>query len=533
MPTGFDWTQPYASKRSPLLAENVVATSQPLAAQAGLEMLRAGGNAVDAALAAAITLTVVEPCSNGVGSDAFAIVSDGQVLHGLNASGRSPAAWNGEYFAARGGKIPASGWDSVTVPGVVSAWVALCERFGRLEFSRLFGPAIRYAREGFNVSPIIAGHWAHQGRIFAKQYPAFAATFLPGGKPPAAGERFQNPDLAATLEEIAASKNESFYRGALASRIAAASRDAGAALTADDLAEHAPDWVEPLAIKYRDVELHEIPPNGQGIAALIALGILEHFDLAKLAIDVDTPESVHLQIEAMKLAFGEVYAHVGDPEHMSVPPGELLAPARLERLAASLDARGAHDAPWGLRGLGDTVYLAAADANGMMISYIQSNANGFGSGIVVPDTGIALQNRGVGFSLEAGHPNCVAGRKRPFHTIIPGFLTRNGEPLMSFGVMGGPMQPQGHVQMVVRLADFGQNPQAASDAPRWRVEGGRNLLLENTADPKLVEGLEKLGHIVKLSSDISPFGGAQLIHRIEGGYCAGSDHRKDGCAVGF
>jgi gamma-glutamyltranspeptidase/glutathione hydrolase len=527
----FDWSQPYASRRSPLLAGNVVATSQPLASQAGLEMLRIGGNAVDAALAAAITLVVVEPCSNGLGSDAFAIVCDGQVLHGLNASGRSPAAWSPEYFAARGGKIPSTGWDSVTVPGAVSAWAALSERFGRLEFKRLFGPAIRCAREGFHVSPIIAEQWAMQCRAMAEACPAFAETFTVDGRAPLAGERFRCPDMALALEEIAATRGESFYRGDLASKIAAAAQQAGGALSAEDLAEHAPDWVEPVSARYRDVEVHEIPPNGQGITALMALGILNHFDLA--ALGPDSPESVHLQAEATKLAFGQLYAHVGDPEHMPLSAQELLAPERLEELAGAVDAEKAGDAPWGLRSLGDTVYLTAADAAGMMVSYIQSNANGFGSGVVVPGTGISMQNRGVGFVLKAGHPNLVAGRKRPLHTIIPGFLTRGGSPLMSFGVMGGPMQPQGHVQMVVRVVDYGQNPQAASDAPRWRVGGGRNLLLENAADPGLVKGLEARGHAVKLSANIIPFGGAQLIHRAEAGYCAGSDHRKDGCAAGF
>jgi gamma-glutamyltranspeptidase/glutathione hydrolase len=530
-PSPFEWTQPYPSRRSPVLAENVVAASQPLASQAGLEMLRLGGNAVDAALAAAITLTVVEPTGNGLGSDAFAIVCDGQVLHGLNASGRSPAAWSPERFGDEK-EMPRRGWDSVTVPGAVSAWVALSERFGRLDFERLFRPAIGYARSGFPVSPVIAGEWAGAARALGRDFAEFARVFLPEDRAPRAGERFSCPELAETLEEIAATVGESFYRGRLAGEIAGASEAGGGAMTRQDLAEHRADWVEPISVRYRALELHEIPPNGQGIAALIALGILEHFDLA--ALPVDSAGSLHLQIEAMKLAFTEAHARVADPAHMTLAPGELLAPERLAGLAAALKRDRAHDAPWGRRREeGDTVYLAAADSSGMMVSYIQSNYQGFGSGVVVPGTGITLQNRGAGFSLRESHPNRVAGRKRPFHTIIPAFVTGDGRPVMSFGVMGGPMQPQGHVQVMVRLADYGQNPQACSDAPRWRVEGGRRVLIEAGCDPRVVAALEKMGHRVEVKSSALPFGGAQLIHRIEGGYCAGSDHRKDGCAVGY
>ncbi len=530
MTAPFDWKRPYPSGRSPLLARNVVATSQPLAAQAGLAMLRWGGNAVDAALAAATALTVVEPCSNGVGSDAFAIVWDGERLHGLNASGRSPAAWSRERFSGLE-KMPGRDWDSVTVPGAVSAWAALSERFGKLSFAKLFEPAVGYAREGFLVSPTVAGHWAAQGEDLGKRFPDFADAWLRDSRAPRAGQRFVNPALAETLEAIAETGGSAFYRGELAKRMIAASDAGGGVMTREDLYAHRADWVEPLSVPYRGLRLHEVPPNGQGIAALIALGILERFDLAQYP--PDSADSLHVQMEAMKLAFTDVYRHVADPDFMAAPAAELLDPERLAEEARSIDMQAAHDAPWGLRSLGDTVYLTAADESGMMVSYIQSNANGFGSGVVVPGTSISLQNRGVGFSLDEEHPNCVAGGKRPFHTIIPGFVTRDGEPLMSFGVMGGPMQPQGHVQMMVRLADYGQNPQTASDAPRWRAEGGRQISVESGLSGKALKELARRGHAIETVSNPGRFGGAQLIYKLPGGYCAGSDHRKDGCAAGF
>jgi gamma-glutamyltranspeptidase/glutathione hydrolase len=525
----FSWDFPYPSRRMPVLARHVVATSQPLAAQAGLRMLLAGGNAVDAALAAAIALTVVEPTSNGIGGDAFAIVWDGKALHGLNSSGRSPKAWSPQRFAGLEA-MPSLGWDTVTVPGAVAAWEALSGRWGKLPFADLFQPALAYAARGFCVSPITAQRW-QAARALYPQFVEINRAFFPGGRAPQAGDVFRCPAQADTLAAIAESRGEAFYCGPIARKIAVCAAAEGGALTIEDLAAHTADWVEPLAVDYRGATLHEIPPNGQGIAALIALGILRKFDLKRYP--VDSVESLHLQIEAMKTAFGEAFRCVADIDHMPMPPSELLREERLSALAAAIRmdraAQAATQAPEG----GGTVYLTAADESGMMVSFIQSNYIGFGSGIVVPGTGIALQNRGRGFVLAEGHPNQVGGGKRPFQTIIPGFVTRNGRPLMSFGVMGAHMQPQGHVQMMVRIFDHGQNPQAACDAPRWHVAPDGRVELEPGFSPAVAEGLREKGHPVGTNAPTSLFGGGQLIYRLADGYAAASDKRKDGQAVGF
>ncbi|PZX14890.1 gamma-glutamyltranspeptidase/glutathione hydrolase [Palleronia aestuarii] len=525
-----DFGVSYPSRRVPLLAANVVATSQPLAAQAGLSMLASGGNAIDAALAAAITLSVVEPTGNGIGSDAFAIVWDGAELHGLNASGRSPASWTPERFAGAT-EMPQRGWESVTVPGAVSAWVALSERFGALPFEALFAPALNYAQNGFAVSPTIAALWQAGGRTLSGQ-PGFAAHFLPEGRAPRAGERFVNPDLARTLEAIASTKGLAFYEGELAEAIAEDAARHGAALTREDLAAHRCDWCGTISTAFHGVDLHEIPPNGQGIAALIALGLLRGTDIADHA--PDSVEAMHLQIEAVKLALADAERYVADPAAMEVGPGALLDDAYLAERARLIGAE-AGDPGAGAPRDGGTVYLSAADAEGRMVSFIQSNYAGFGSGVVVPRTGIHLQNRGAGFDLAPDHPNVVGPSKRPFHTIIPGFVMRDGRPEMSFGVMGGPMQAQGHVQMVVRTALHGQNPQAASDAPRWRVVACRKVAVEWGMPTEIVEGLAARGHEItrEAPDNAFGFGGAQLVMRGEAGYVAGSDHRKDGCAVGF
>ncbi|MBX9608554.1 MAG: gamma-glutamyltransferase family protein [Gammaproteobacteria bacterium] len=515
---------PYDSRRAPVAADNLVATSQPLAAQAGLDMLRRGGNAVDAALAAAIALTVVEPTSNGIGSDAFALLWDGTRLVGINGSGRAPAQWTLERFAGRT-SMPRTGWDAVTVPGAVSVWVALSDAYGRLPFAELFAPAIHYARDGFAAGPITAHYWRQDLAQFA-DFPEFQRHFGPA---PAAGARVRLPDAARSLEEIAASKGESFYRGDLAARIARAAAAEGGALGLADLAAHRADWVTPIAQPYRDVVLHEIPPNGQGLAAQIALGIL-----ARRAPPArDSVDAMHLQIEAMKLALGAAWEHFADPAAMRLSPEDLLEPGALDRAAARIGPRALPVPPVSLPVSLDTVYLCAADASGMMVSFIQSNFHGFGSGVVVPGTGIALQNRGYGFSLDPAHPNCVAPGKRPFHTIIPGFLTRDGQPLAAFGVMGGHMQAQGHVQMVTRLVDYGQNPQAASDAPRWRVEPDFSVALEASFAPAVAEELAARGHRVVIDAGARGFGGAQIAWRTASGYVGGSDHRKEGAAVGF
>jgi gamma-glutamyltranspeptidase/glutathione hydrolase len=521
---------PYPSRRRVVLAANgAVATAQPLAAAAGLAVLRAGGNAVDAAIATAIALTVVEPVMNGIGSDAFALIWDGAVLHGLNGSGRAPHSWSPVRFAGRSA-MPTEGWESVTVPGAVSAWAAISGRFGKLPFADLFGPAITYARDGFLVSPVIARQWEEQvARLGAE--PGFAEAFLRGGRAPRAGERFRFPEQGDTLEEIARTGGESLYRGRLAERITAFANGAG--LSFDDLASHRPDWVAPASHGYRGHLVHEIPPNGQGLAALIALGILEHVDLA--ADEPDSADSLHLQIEAMKLAFVDTYRYVSDPSTMEWPWPRLLDHDYLRARAGRIDRRRAGSPVPGVPPSG-TVHLAAADAGGMMVSYIQSNYLGFGSGLVVPGTGISLHNRGAGFSLQPGHPNVVGAGKRPFHTIIPAFLTREGRPIMSFGVMGADMQPQGHVQMTVRVIDYGQNPQAAADAPRWRLISGRGIAVEETMPKTIRAGLAEFGHelTVEPLDSVFAFGGAQLILKgADGSYVAGSDPRKDGQAVAF
>ena len=524
------WSTAYPTRRRPTLARNAVSTSQPLAAQAGLRMLLAGGNAVDAALAAAITLTVVEPISNGLGSDAFAIVWDGNELHGVNASGRAPSAWTPDYFAGQK-TVPVRGWNSVTVPGAVSAWVAMSQRFGKLPFESLCAPAIAYAREGFPVSPFIAGRWAQQVPELKVQ-PGFAEAFMPGGRAPNPGEIFRFPDQGASLEKIATSGGEAFYLGELAERIEAHAKANGGAMTRADLAAHTLDWCGTIAQDYRGYTVHEIPPNGQGIVALMALGMLAHFDMA--SHPVDGADSLHLQIEAVKLAFADAWHFVGDPRAMQVKAAELLDPAYLKARAKRIDMKRAQLFSHGRPPSGGTVYLAAADSGGMMVSMIQSNFVGFGSGVVVPGTGISLQNRGSGFSLEPGHANWVAPGKRPFHTIIPGFVTKEGRPVTTLGVMGGNMQPQGHTQVMVRLADYGQNAQSAMDGPRFRFVQGLEINLEPEFPRATVEELARRGHqISQLPEGYMDFGCGQLIWRLEDGYAVASDARRDSLAVGF
>lgn len=524
-----DWSTPYYSNRSPVFARNIVATSQPLATAAGLRVLHDGGNAVDAAIATAITLTVVEPNHNGIGSDAFAIVATGDELHGLNASGRSPAAWHPERFSNHK-SMPSLGWEAVTVPGAVSAWVALSEKFGRLPFERLFVDAIDYANAGYQVGPKSGYFWKLTESRF-KEYGAFVDTFLPDGRAPGIGEVVTLPDHARSLASIAETRGESFYRGALADAMIRDSESHGGAMTLSDLDNHRCDWIKPLAQAYGDHALHEIPPSGQGLMALIALGIVAELDLERFG--VDSTDAVHYQVEATRIAYAEVERHLADIEHMRISPQDLLEPGYLKPRAAEIDAAKANPAPTAMGASPDTVYLTTADADGMMVSMIQSNFRGFGSGIVVPGTGISLQNRGSGFTLEAGHPNQVGGGKRPYHTIIPGFATERGRARMSFGVMGGHMQAQGHLQMMLRIFQYGQNPQTASDAPRWHLREDGVVCLEDGFDEKVAAELAGRGHKVRFNNPEHLFGGAQLIYKMADGYCAGSDHRKEGLAAGY
>lgn len=529
----FNWTNPYPSVRTPLFASNVVATSQPLAAQAGLSMLQKGGNAVDAAIAAAAALTIVEPVSCGLGSDAFAMVWDGDRLHGLNASGTAPAGWTPGYFAKKhGDTIPQRGWDTVTVPGAVAGWVALSKKFGKLPFADLLAPAIRLAARGHLVSPMVQHKWTAAVPILKNQ-PGFAQAFMPHGRAPHVGELFVFADAARTLEKIAQSNGESFYRGELAASMAAYAKEHGGALAQSDLAGYRPEWVAPIEKNYAGCTLHEIPPNGQGIAALIALGILDKLDIARFP--VDSADSLHLQIEAMKLAFADTYRWVADSRYMTdVTPQDLLDDGYLTDRAGLIRLERAGDFAHGTPPRGGTIYLTAADENGMMVSFIQSNYMGFGSGVVVPGTGISLQNRGHGFVLDPAHPNCVAPGKRPFHTIIPGFLTRDGKPQMSFGVMGGNMQPQGHLQTLVRMLSYGQQPQAACDAPRWKVNSGMSVDIESAMQSEVVADLAARGHKIESVADsYMDFGAGQFIWKLADGYVAASDARRDGHAAGY
>lgn len=523
----------YASRRSAVLADNVVATSHPLATQAGLSMLSRGGNAVDAAIATAAALTVLEPTGNGLGSDAFCILWEGETLHGLDSSGAAPAGWTPDRFAGRE-KMPFRGWDSVTVPGAIAAWTELSRRFGKLDFAILLEPAIHYAQDGFIVSPVIGALWQRGAETLSEQ-PGFAEVFIPGGRAPRTGERFANADLARSLRLIAETEGRAFYQGELAERIAACAARHDAALTVADLAAHEPVWCGTLKTCFDDCALHEIPPNGQGIAALMALGMLEHTAVREFG--PDDPQALHLQIEAVKLAFADLHTYVADRRYMTdTTPSDLIDPAYLKRRAALIDPGRAQAHGPGAPKAGGTVYMTTADASGMMVSFIQSNYSGFGSGVVVPGTGISLQNRGAGFTLQDGHPNRVGPRKKPFHTIIPGFLMKNGCPEMSFGVMGGPMQAQGHVQMVLRTQLWDQDVQIAIDAPRWRFVEAAEVACEEALPEKTRAALADLGHEITVEAPGSAFGfgGAQLVQRLKGGgYIAGSDPRKDGQASGY
>ena len=534
---------PYASRRMPVLAPHgVVATSNPLAAQAGLRMLLAGGNAVDAAVAAATVLTVVEPWVNGIGSDAFALVWDGQKLHGLNGSGRAPATHTPELFAKLGhtGRVPNRGWLPVTVPGAPAAWVDLNKRFGRLTIEQVFEPAIDYARNGFPLGPETGFVWALAQRnnlenLKGPEFRGWFETFMPNGRLAKPGDVWTLPDHGDTLERIVRTHGVDFYRGFSARAIASFAAETGGYITQEDLAAHSSTWVEPISASYRGHDVWEIPPNGQGIAALEALSILEGFDMA--STPRDSVESWHRQIEAMKLGFADAHRYVADPDHAAVPVVGLLSSDYVAQRRALIGDK-AMDPDPGDPPRGGTVYLCAADSDGMMVSYIQSNYQGFGSGVVVPGTGISLQNRGHAFSLQPGHPNIVAPGKRPFHTIIPAFLTRNGEPVGPFGVMGADMQPQGHLQMIVNQLDYGMNPQTSLDAPRWRWTGGRDVLIEPGAGRGLIDGLRARGHNVVLADTASQFnangGRGQIIRRLpQGGYIAGSEPRSDGAAVGY
>ncbi|HET7793510.1 MAG TPA: gamma-glutamyltransferase family protein [Rhizobacter sp.] len=535
----FDWTAGYTTQRLPVFGRNIVSTSHPVAAHAGTRMLLKGGNAVDAAIAAAAVMTIVEPVSNGLGSDSFCILWDGHKLHGLNASGRAPQAWTPEYFKKKYGadakSPPVRGWDSVTVPGAVASWVALSERFGKLPFADLLEPAIEIAERGYAVPVVVQQKWAAAVPVLLDQ-PGFAEAFMPHGRAPNVGELFRFAGAARSLKLIAQSKGAAYYGGEIAEAAARHARAHGAAITVEDFAAYRPEWVTPLGKTYGSHTLHEIPPNGQGISALMALGILSNFDLSSMK--VDGVDSQHLQIEAMKLAFADIYRYVSEPASMEVTAEQLLDDAYLASRAKLIDMKRAQDFGAGNPVKGGTIYLTAADESGMMVSFIQSNFMGFGSGAVVPGYGLSMQNRGHAFNLDPKSPNVVAPGKRPFHTIIPAFLTKDGKPVMSYGVMGANMQPQGHMQTLVRMLDYRQNPQAACDAPRWRFNQGLEINVESAMNPATVQGLAERGHVMEVIQDsYQDFGAGQFIWRLGDpavdGYVAASDPRRDGQAVAF
>lgn len=520
--------------RQPVYArQGMVATSQPLAGQVGLFVLQQGGNAVDAAVATAAALTVVEPTSNGIGGDLFALVWAGGALHGLNASGRAPALLT--RGALPGGELPTHGWLPVTVPGIPRGWADLHGRFGRLPFEQVLAPAIHYAERGYPLSPVLAEGWqrgirAHQQRQGAEFAP-WLETFAPAGFTARPGEVWASAAHAQTLERIARTHADDFYCGKLAAQIDAFARDTGGLLRAEDLAAHQSEWVTPISAAYQDHVAWEIPPNGQGLAALLALGILDGLDLPGHLDE----HSLHLQIEAMKLGFADAKRYVADPQHVDVPVEALLSPAYATARRALIGPQARDPEPGDPHSHG-TVYLAAADGEGQMVSLIQSNYMGFGSGVVVPGTGVGLQNRGHNFNLEAGHPNELAPGKRPYHTIIPGFLTRmDGTPVGPFGVMGGFMQPQGHLQVVLNTVQYGMNPQQALDAPRWQWTGGKVIEVEHELGAVLARALQARGHQVKVDLNPAAFGRGQIIWRDPrtGVLCGGSESRADGQVAAF
>lgn len=518
-------------------AHGMVASSQPLATGVGVEMLRSGGNAVDAAVAMAAALTVVEAPTSSLGGDAFAIVWDGDRLHGLNGSGRAPARLSvGEVRNHGHDTVPDHGWLPVTVPGASAAWRDLHRRFGRLPFAQVLAPAVEYAERGHPVSPISLWHWRWEAEqvhstLRGPEFGAFGELAAPGGSVPRVGDIWRSADMARTLRLVADTDGTTVYTGEIAERIVEFSRTTGGYLTHDDLASHTSTWVEPISSNYRGYDVWELPPNGQGLAALLALNILEGFDLA--GRPRNSTESFHLQIEAIKLALTDVQRYVADPEHVSVPTQELLSKdyARARRALITDEAIAATS---GDPRHGDTTYLCTADGDGMMVSLIQSGFDAFGSHVVVPGTGIALQNRGAGFSLEPAHPNVLEPGKRPFHTIIPGFLTRDGAAVGPFGVMGGHMQPQGHVQMIVNTIDHRMDPQASLDQPRWFWWKDCATRHEPATPTAIADGLRQRGHDALVWNELDAYGRGQIIWRLaSGAYVAGSDHRGDGQAAGY
>ncbi len=535
MTASFDpLAQRYPSQRFPIYARGgMVNAPSPQAAAAGLEALRQGGNAMDAAVATAAALTVTEPTANGIGSDAFALIwsEKDQKLYGLNSSGPAPMLASIERIKADGrdvnGKMPVHGWTPVTVSGAPKAWAEINGRFGRLSLAQDLAPAVRYAREGYPCSPNLALMWQRGYNRYKKllngpEFDTWYKTFVPEGRPYEAGDMIRLPDHAATLEAIGATNADAFYKGDIARKIDEESRKYGGYLRYEDLAAYEAKWVEPLRVNYRGYQVCEIPPNGQGIVALMALNILNNFTFT----EKDSAETAHRQLEAIKIAFADAFHYVTDPAKMAIDYQTLLSPAYGAQRAQEIGARAqvySHAIP----PKSGTVYMCCADGEGNMVSYIQSNYMGFGSGIVVDGTGIALQNRGSDFSLNPEDANCLEPGKRTYHTIIPGFLLRgDGKPVGPFGVMGGYMQPQGHLQVVMNYVDFHMDPQQALDAPRWQWMRDGRVTVETRFNPHLAEALQRLGHDVSVDLSTPSFGRGQMIVRLDNGVLVGGTESR-------
>jgi len=524
--------------RSPVFAqEGMVATSQPLAAMAGLQVLREGGNAVDAAITSAAVLNVVEPQSTGIGGDMFMIYWDNNEkrLIGLNGSGRAPRAATLERYRSEGFEaVPMTGIFAATTPGAFDGWCSALEEYGggKKTLAELLAPAIHYAERGYPVSPIIGNAWGMQEEKLAS-FEASKRTYLPGGRPPRVGEVFRNPNLGETFRLLANGGREAFYHGPVAEAIIEASRELGGVFAMEDFEDTRCTWVQPIKTEYRGYELCEIPPSGQGLAALICLNIIEGYPLSEMSYG--SAEHYHVVIEAMKLSFADREKYIADMDHAEVPLDGLLSKEYAEDRRGEIAPGEALDHAAGVPlGASDTIYLTTADKDGNMCSFINSLFHHFGSGVTAGNTGVMLQSRGVSFSLEANHRNCIAPGKRPFHTIIPGFVMRDGEPWMSYGIMGGDMQPQGHVQVLSNMVDFGMNIQEAIDAPRFRCLGDLEVAIEHGVPEAVFDALRSMGHEVARGGGYEGFGGGQGIVRLpEGVYMAGSDYRRDGCAVGF
>ncbi|TFG83647.1 MAG: gamma-glutamyltransferase family protein [Erysipelotrichales bacterium] len=518
--------QPYASNRYPVMARGgMVATGSPLASAAGLDILRKGGNAVDAAIATAAALTVVEPTANGIGGDAFAIVWFKDELYGLNGSGYAPENISIDEVIAKEGKIdamPTFGWTPITIPGAPKAWAELSKRFGRLSLSECLAPAVNYAREGYPASAGLCRMWKNGLKRYgplretSSAFEEWFATFTFDGKPPKAGDLVKLPNHETTLEEIGNTNAESFYRGDLADRIVSSSVKHQGFLRKSDFERYEVSWVKPMKVNYRGYDICEIPPNGQGIVALMALNILKEFQFSSK----ESVDTYHKQFEAMKIAFRDGMHYVTDTEHMKIDPQSLITPKYGAMRAAEITPE-AQLPDVNQPSSSGTVYLCTADDEGNMVSFIQSNYMGFGSGVVIEGTGIAMQNRGHDFSLDPQHSNCLAPLKKTYHTIIPGFIMKDGKAVGPFGVMGGYMQPQGHVQVAMNLIDFNLNPQMALDAPRWQWMKGKKFILEDSFDNAIAKQLVARGHEIEIAPDNVVFGRGQIIVRMENGTLVG------------